>query len=320
MTQGLRDALLRHGHQVEIVTIPFKFDPAYIDTLIDIWREQDFNDFTGHGIDRVIALQFPAFYVRHHHKILWLMHQHRAVYELFEMREKREELEKLRQKIHAADSEELARIPKRYSMCQNVSNRLERYNGITSEPLYHPPHYASRYYCGESTDYIFYPSRIETLKRQELLIRAMAHTKTPVVAIIAGAGGQYHRCAELIESLRIKDRVRMVGYISQEEKESYYARALGVFFAPFDEDYGYITLEAMLSSKPVLTCNDSGGPLEFIVNDENGFVSEPEPEVIAEKIDWLYENKSKAKAMGEAAKEHYESKNISWDNVVASLV
>ena len=40
--------------------------------------------------------------------------------------------------------------------------------------------------------------------------------------------------------------------------------ALGVIFPPLDEDYGYVTLEAMLAAKPVITCTDSGGPLEFV--------------------------------------------------------
>jgi len=64
-----------------------------------------------------------------------------------------------------------------------------------------------------------------------------------------------------------------------------YSNALAVFFAPIDEDYGFITLEAMQSGNLVITCNDSGGPLEFITDGRNGFVLEPNPEVIAEKID-----------------------------------
>ena len=30
-------------------------------------------------------------------------------------------------------------------------------------------------------------------------------------------------------------------------------------FAPFDEDYGYVTLEAFEARKPVVTASDSGG-------------------------------------------------------------
>ena len=111
-----------------------------------------------------------------------------------------------------------------------------------------------------------------------------------------------------------------MGFISQEEKETYYARSLAVFFAPFDEDYGYITLEAMLSSKPVITCIDSGGTLEFVEDNKTGFIINPDPKLIAKKIDYLYTNRKEAKKFGENGLQNYKRKNISWDNVVDTLL
>lgn len=318
MTQGLCSALKRYGHDVEIVTIPFKFSPeSYVSDLIDIWSKQDFNEFNGYYIDKVIALQFPAFYVEHNNKTLWLMHQHRVAYELYNRTNISNDL---RQKIINQDTISLSKVKNRFSMCQNVSNRLIKYNGLDSIPVYHPPLYEDKFYCEDSYDYIFYPSRLENLKRQDLLIKAMQYTKSPTVSIIAGVGGQQEYYQKLISSLNLSHKVKLIGYISQEEKESYYSRCLGVFFAPYDEDYGYITLEAMLSSKPLITAKDSGGPLEFIIDKESGFIIEPDPEEIAEKIDWLYYNKQKAKSMGENAFQSYKNKNITWNNVVNTLM
>jgi glycosyltransferase involved in cell wall biosynthesis len=45
-----------------------------------------------------------------------------------------------------------------------------------------------------------------------------------------------------------------------------------VLFAPYQEDYGYVTLEAFLSRKPVITARDSGGTLEFVEDGVNGYV------------------------------------------------
>ena len=321
MTQGLKNALIRDGHEVEIVTIPFKFSPhSYIDNLMDIWKEQDFNNFNGYKIDRVIVLQFPAFYVQHDHKILWLMHQHREVYELYDQKSATEELKQLKEKIYRYDTQELEKIEHRFSMCHNVSNRLQKYNKITSLPVYHPPANEALFYCAESYGFIFCPSRLEKLKRQDLLIKAMQYTTSEAVAIIAGEGGQREYYLSLIEELALGDKVRLIGSFSEEEKYVLYARSLAVFFAPYDEDYGYITLEAMLSSKPVITCYDSGGPLEFVVDKESGFIVEPDPRMIAQKIDWLYENQQKAKEFGENGLQNYKEKNISWDNVVRKLL
>ena len=84
MTNGLKSALIQHGHEVEIVSFPFKFSPeSYVSNLIDVWKEQDFNNFNGYRVDKVIALQFPAYYAKHDDKVLWLMHQHRSAYDLY---------------------------------------------------------------------------------------------------------------------------------------------------------------------------------------------------------------------------------------------
>jgi len=293
MTNGLAQALKKQEHEVEIVTLPFKFSPEKeISDLIDIWCEQDFINFNGHEIDAVICLQFPAYYAGHNNKILWLMHQHRAVYELYDNKNASKDLDQLRKKIHQKDNAELSKVKHFFSMSKTVSSRLKKYNHIDSDPVYHPPFGADLFYCDEPYNYIFYPSRLESLKRQDLLIEAMKYTRSPVKAIIAGDGGQKNLYQQLITKHNLQDKVKLVGQISEAEKYVLYARCLGVFFGPFDEDYGYITLEAMLSSKPVITCTDSGGPLEFITHEENGFVLDPQPEVIAQKIDTLYNKKN----------------------------
>ena len=321
MVIGLKDALVRNGHDVEIVTIPFKFSPeSYVGDLIETWKKQDFNNFNGYHIDLVIVLQFPAFYVQHKHKILWLMHQHRSVYELFNADISTSELKLLKDNIRINDSAALSQIYKRFSMSENVSNRLEKYNKISSLPLYHPPANEHKFYCDDSYGFIFFPSRLEELKRQDLLITAMQYTKSNAVAIIAGNGGQFANYQQMVSDLKVSDKVSLIGRCSDEEKYTLYARSLGVFFAPFDEDYGYITLEAMLSSKPVITCTDSGGPLEFVTDDETGFIVEPNPKAIAKKIDWLYNNQQKAKKLGKNGLQSYRNKDICWDNVIKKLL
>ena len=321
MTNGLANALKQAGHEVEIVTIPFKFFPeSDVEALMDFWLTQNFNSFNGYEIDKVISLQFPAYYVRHRDKTIWLMHQHRPVYDSYHPENASNELKRLKDKIHQLDTVELKKYKSIYTMSKNVSLRLRKYNDIHSIPLYHPPFGESSFYCEEPYDYIFYPSRLESHKRQDLLIQAMRSTKTPVKAIIAGIGGQTPRYRKMVEDLGLKERVRLIGEITDQEKYTYYARSLAVFFGPHDEDYGYVTLEAMLSRKPVITCTDSGGPLEFVRNKINGFIVDSDPEQVAEKIDWLVCHRKQAGEMGTAGFEIYRSKNIHWDTVTARLL
>ena len=67
----------------------------------------------------------------------------------------------------------------------------------------------------------------------------------------------------------------------RKEKIDLYAKALAVIYPPIDEDFGYVTLEAMLARKPIVVCLDSGGPLEFVRNGENGLIVEPNAEDLA---------------------------------------
>jgi glycosyltransferase involved in cell wall biosynthesis len=325
LIQGLQRALRHRNHEVERIAMPFRFDPIEeVFRSVDIWQSEDFERLNGHNVDRVICLQFPAYCVRHPRKVLWLLHQYRAVYDLWgtpfteQFRAHRRATE-LRDLIHEADRQGIAECDPRYTISANVSARLERFNGISSRALYHPPFAAEQFFCTDPEMYVFAPSRLEQAKRQDLLIQAMKNVRSNVVALIAGEGGQSDRLRKLAQDVGVADRVRFLGAVTEEEKIGLYAHALCVFFAPYDEDYGYVTLEAMLASKPVITCTDSGGPLEFVIPDETALVVPPAPTDLAAAIDRLAGNVAASIEMGRHARERYNQLNISWDTVVAAL-
>ncbi|MGH1462399.1 MAG: glycosyltransferase family 4 protein [Neptuniibacter sp.] len=319
--QGVIHELRKAGHQVEAIRFPFRFSPeADIQNLMDYCDSLNFEHFNGISVDKVISLQFPAYGVQHPDHTVWIMHQHRAVYELYEADKAGKQLQGLRDKVVSYDNYALGRARQLFANSGRVAERLKQFNQLVAEPLYHPPYMADSFYNEEDYGYIFCPSRLESLKRQTLLIEAMRYCQTDVKAIIAGDGGQKEHYQHLIELYQLGDKVRLIGRFSEQEKFAYYARALAVFFAPFDEDYGYITLEGMLSAKPVITCTDSGGPLEFVEHDKTGFVLEPDPEQIAEKLDQLYQNRKLAADMGQEGLSAYHAANISWPNVVEKLL
>jgi glycosyltransferase involved in cell wall biosynthesis len=167
------------------------------------------------------------------------------------------------------------------------------------------------------------PSRVNSTKRQFLALRALSKTRSDIKLYIVGAADTAKVREELIKNISeygLEDRVRYFDFVSQEEKINMYANCRGVVFIPKDEDYGYITLEAMASSKPVITAKDSGGPLEFVTDGENGFICEPDSDSIAEAMDKLGSDKDKAISMGEAAKKKITDMDITWDHVVKELL
>jgi len=319
--EGLTQALRAHGHKIELLRLPFTFSPeASIERLMGFAQALDMNCPNGQRIDRVISLQFPGYGIQHDHHIVWLMHQHRAVYELYDASTATPALTHLRQAIHAYDTQTLGRARALFANSRRVAQRLMQFNGLEAKPLYHPPPDAERLYCAEAENYIFFPSRLEQLKRQDLLIEAARHLQSPVVILLSGDGGQRDHYQRLIDRYRLHDRVRLLGRVDTRMKLALYARALAVFFGPYDEDLGYVTLEAMLAGKPVLTCTDAGGPLEFVVDGETGFITQPAPEAIAERIDWLHAHRAKAADMGRAGRAHWESLGISWPRVIEQLL
>jgi glycosyltransferase involved in cell wall biosynthesis len=325
LADGLNMALREHGHQVELISMPFRFGLSEeILRRMDSWSAEDFTGFDCGSIDKVICLKFPTYYLLHPDKVVWLLHQHRSVYELFNTPYGVSITDtaglELRQNIIRRDTACLRDIRDVYTIAKRVSDRLREFNCVDSRPLYHPPAQAARFYCADQLPYVFFPSRLETLKRQDLLIKAMAHVRAPICAIIAGEGGLRPQLERLIEELGLQSRVRLIGRISTDEMLSWYANSLCVFFGPYDEDYGYVTLEAMLSSKPVITCNDSGGPLEFVVDSETGFVVEPSAKIIAEAIDQLYSDHRRSEDMGQQGLARYLSLEITWDRVVSTLL
>ena len=82
---GVVRELKRAGHDVEAIRFPFRFSPeSDIEKLMAYTETLDLNRMNGIEIDRVISLQFPAYGVQHDQHVVWIMHQHRAVYELYE--------------------------------------------------------------------------------------------------------------------------------------------------------------------------------------------------------------------------------------------
>lgn len=327
LANDLKTALIEHGHEAEIISIPFKWYPAQ--KIIDhtmATRLLDLTSANGQDIDLLIGLKYPAYIIEHPNKVLWILHQHRTAYELWNTKFgdiiHHPNGRQIKEFIIQSDNKFIPEAKQIYTISQNVSNRLRQYNNIDSLPLYPPPPNREVFYTDIGEDYIFFPSRVTTIKRQDLAIEAFKFTKTNVKLVIAGKADHFefqnnllHQC----EILNIRHKIIFLGEISEEEKLKYYSKALAVIYPPLNEDYGYITLESLLSEKPVITCLDSGGPLEFIKHNINGFVVEADPEAIAEKIDELYLNRDRTKKMGQEGKRIIEEMNITWNRVVEVL-
>ncbi|GHA32606.1 glycosyl transferase [Devosia pacifica] len=222
----------------------------------------------------------------------------------------------IRQIVHYLDDAAMApkRIRRYAANAANTAGRDHYFpDGVPVLPLHHPPH-RTDYYC-EDARYFFTSSRLDGAKRFDLIIEAMRHVDGDTELLIAGTGPDEER----LKALAANDkRIRFLGYVADDEMPGLYANALAVPFTPYDEDYGLITVEAMLSSKPVVTTSDAGGPCELVRDGENGFITAPDPASIGARLSMLAADQKLAKRMGAAGRDAVA--HITWENVAEALL
>jgi len=323
LVSELRRHLEHRGFRVDVANVPFKWYPvSEIVRQALAWRLLDVTESNGTRVDLVIPTKFPTFLARHPHKVAWLFHQHREAYDLFGTRfsslTDSPEDRRIREAITTMDTATLGECRSIFTISRNVADRLNKYNGLPATPLYPPPQHLGRYRTDGYGDYLFYAGRLDQLKRLDLAIDALKRVRSGARLKIAGAGPLEKELRKQIQSLGVEDRVELLGFVSAEELIALYAGCRAAYYAPLNEDYGYVTVEAFLSRKPVITTSDAGGPLEFVTEGETGVVADPEPQSVAAQIDRFWQlPESRLREMGEAACARVEG--ITWEHVIDRL-
>jgi glycosyltransferase involved in cell wall biosynthesis len=323
LVADLRRHLEHRGFRVDVVNLPFKWYP--VEEIVHqalAWRMLDLTESNGVKVDLVIPTKFPSFLARHPRKVPWLFHQHREAYDLrgtpYCSFKDTPDHQQIIEAIWRMDSQTLGECPAIFTISQNVADRLQRYNGLAARALYPPPRHLGAYHNAGYGDYLFYAGRLDRLKRLELLLDALEHTHSAARVVLAGTGPMETELNKQIARANLERRVTLAGFVTDEELVRLYSECRAAYYAPFNEDYGYVTVEAFLSGKPVITTSDAGGPLEFVTDEESGLVAAPEPVRIAEAIDrlWSYPE-GRLRDLGEAGRRRVAE--VNWDHVIDCL-
>jgi glycosyltransferase involved in cell wall biosynthesis len=311
--QGLTDALNANGVKADLINI--MSDETDFNSIKKSYLR--FYDLDLTKYDGVITTKAPGYAIRHDTHISYLQHTMRVFYDMFEVEFKKpsEELKRQRQFIQKIDTlaMQYPRTKKIFVIGNEVRNRLLKYNNLQSEVLYQAL-INENYYCNDF-DYIFLPGRLHRWKRVDLAINAMRHVKTPLKLIIAGVGEDMDYFRSIARGLR---NVEFSDQVTNDEMIKLYSNSLAVAFVPIREDFGLVTLEAFKSKKPVITCVDSGEPCYIVKDDSSGYICNPDPEDLADKFDWLYNNKDCARVMGQNG---FESiRHINWGTTAEKII
>jgi glycosyltransferase involved in cell wall biosynthesis len=328
-TESLARALREVGHEADVVSIPFKwYPPAELVHQMGMWRSLDLTESNGQPIDMVIALRFPSYLVQHEHKVVWLIHQHRTAYELWDHPtfadiSHHDEGQDVRDLIHRADRIALGEAKRIFTNSVNVRTRLWNSLGMPAEVLYHRSSLCEALLgmeAGPPGDYIVFPSRLDPIKRQSLAVEAMRYVRADVRLVLVGTGPREAILRRQVERSSLDGRVELAGHVSEEHLLALYRGALAVYYGPYDEDFGYVTQEAMAARRPVVVTSDSGGPLEMVRDGATGYVVEPKPRAIASAFDRLAADPAGAVRLGSAGRAAVEDAVPPWSEVVARLL
>ncbi len=330
----LNESLVREinkldGVKAELVNIPHKWYPEE-QILNDImaWRLLDLSESNGVKIDLVIATKFPTYAIKHDNKVLWLVHQHRQMYDLLNTEfdgvglgwdeQSIKKSNEVRKKIKSLDNIFFSEFKQIYTIADTVSDRLKFFNGFESISLLPPPTLSSRIIPGSYGDYILYVGRLDRIKRIDMLIKALAKTSKGKV-IIAGKGPDHDNLSRVLKEKKLDDRCQLVGFVNDDELIKYLSNARAIYYAPLDEDYGYATIEAFLAKKPVITCTDSGEVEKIVRKTGSGIICKYTENSIASAFEEIF-SLSDLQLEKMSRKGFEFAKEIKWDKVIQKLV
>ena len=318
MVENLVAALQESGHRAEAVQVPAAWDRDRLLDAATAWRMIPLD------ADVVIPVNFPAYYARHPRKILWLAHQHRAAYDGLGQPWSDIGLDDASLDAHRQivdwDTRVLEECLSRFTISGVVAERMQRYNGLRATPLYQPPPLADRLTprTGGRGSHILCPTRLEANKRPGLFLDAVASMREPIDGVLAGRGSRADDLAGSVERLGLAGRVSMPGFVSDDDLVDLYRDAAAVVYAPYDEDYGFVTLQAFLAGVPVVTTDDSGGVLEWVEHEVTGLVTDGSPDAMGAALDRLVGDPELAQRLGAAGRDRV--KDLRWEQVVATLL
>jgi glycosyltransferase involved in cell wall biosynthesis len=182
------------------------------------------------------------------------------------------------------------------------------YNGVAAEADFDERRRMAESLRGRRQPFTFVlVGRFRESKGQDIAIRALAQIapkhRDVRMLLVGGAGDTgdqdyLTRCRELVQALRLSERVEFWGYVPDPERA--YLAADAALMCSRHEAMGRVTVEAMSACRPVIGF-ESGGTPELIDNDRTGLLYRGGPDALAEKMEIYVNAPDLAQSHGETA-------------------
>jgi glycosyltransferase involved in cell wall biosynthesis len=177
-------------------------------------------------------------------------------------------------------------------------------------------HETSEQVSGFCRPFIMSAGRLVVNKGFDTLLKAFARIANDFCGIdllIVGDGPERDQLTSLANELGLSGRVMFVGRMDRQQISNLYERCHFFVCASPIESFGIACLEAMSSGK-ALIAPKTGGPPEFINDDEGILVDTNKVEDVAEAMRDLLANTTRLKRMGIASK--LKSLRFTWSSII----
>ena len=133
-----------------------------------------------------------------------------------------------------------------------------------------------------------------------------------IIYLIIGEGEEKKKLKKLVSELNLQDMVIFMGEVSRYKVMEYMA-SCDIFSLPsWNEGFGVVYIEAMVSGKPVIGCQGEGIE-DFVKHGKTGLLVKPKDvDSLTEALDFLLSNTDKAKAIRECARKAV-LENYTWE-------
>ena len=160
--------------------------------------------------------------------------------------------------------------------------------------------------------------KISPRKNVQGVLRALAQIASDVphhLALVGGAGWEMEAVLRDLDDARLRDRVHLLDYVSDEQLRALYHRAALYIHPSLYEGFGLTVLEAMAAGVPVVTSNSSSLP--EVAGDAALLVDPHDDEAIADAMRRLCLDPDLATAKRNAGLAR--ARLFSWDTCAEEL-
>jgi len=167
---------------------------------------------------------------------------------------------------------------------RNIEKIYERRKNLK---VIYPPVETKKFYYKPAEDYYLTVSRLEPLKRVDIIIKAFMKMPDKKLVVV-GDGSQRKYLEKLAKG---NTNIQFTGPLYGKSLLELYAKCIAFIFMSKQEDFGIVPVEAMAAGKPVIAANE-GGPKETVVNGRTGILIKPTVKSLIKAVKWLTPEKA----------------------------